>query len=385
LAVVSILATGLLAGNPTWAGLPTALTTLGAAAASFPLSMLMGRLGRRPGLMTGYLVAATGALIAVCAIAAGSFLFLLPGMLLLGVGNSSNQLGRYAAADVSLVANRGKAISLVVWGSTIGAVAGPNLPGLVGPLMHALGLPDLAGPYVLGIFLFSIAALLIWALLRPDPMHVARTLESGTRGTAEPAAPRALKEILAQPLTQIALAAMIASHFTMVSLMAMTPVHMHDHGFTLQAVGVVISGHVLGMYGFAPLSGWVADRFGRVKATVAGGCLLLTALLSATAAAGQNQALLMLGLFLLGLGWNFGFVSGSALLTESVQPMERARMQGLADSTMGGVAAIGAVSSGVILQLGGYGLIAVAGALMVAFPLTTTWVNSFRMRLYALA
>src|SRR5437764_3023316 len=175
LAVGSIVAADL-TGTNTWAGLPVAVAALGTALASLPLARLMGRFGRRPGLVLGYALAILGSGLAMAGVLARSFPLLLLGMALFGISNTANLLARYAAADVSTSAQRGQAIGLIVWGVTVGAIVGPNLLDLAARVAVPLGLPAVGSPFLVALVGFALAALLVAALLRPDPLAVARRL-----------------------------------------------------------------------------------------------------------------------------------------------------------------------------------------------------------------
>ena len=249
-----LLAKEILDGDGTFAGLAFASLTLGAAVAAIPLSRLMARRGRRPGLVRGYLIASSGAATAVVSSSVESFPLLLLGMILLGWGTSANLLVRYAGADLAESDHRARAISTVVWATTIGAVAGPNAMGPAGHVATTLGLSRLAGPYVIGMGGFAAAALMTATLLRPDPLLVARGAGSGDRDEDLPRASIAtrLMAIWRDRLASAGLATMVVAQGVMVSLMTMTPLHLRDHGGSLEVVGVIISLHVAGMYALAP-------------------------------------------------------------------------------------------------------------------------------------
>src|SRR5919197_4563422 len=167
LAVGSIVAADI-TGTNTWSGLPVATAALGAALASLPLSRAMGRFGRRPGLVLGYGLAVLGSALGMVGVLTRNFPLLLIGMALFGIGNSSNLLARYAAADATPGAERGRAIGLIVWGSTAGSILGPNLLGPAADLGRLLGLSTVGSPFLIGLGGFGLAALLTETLLRPD-------------------------------------------------------------------------------------------------------------------------------------------------------------------------------------------------------------------------
>jgi MFS family permease len=377
LTVSSILAAEIL-GASTWAGLPNSIRTLGAALVSVPLSAFMIRAGRRNGLLLGYGVGTIGAGMGIAAAVLRNYPLLLVGSAIFGAGYASNLLSRYAAADVAPASQRGRAISFVVWGATVGAVAGPSLIGPAGAWVESVGLPPLAGAFVIATITFAIASLLIFVRLRPDPLHISRLVAAHDPNRRMAAPARPLRELIRKPSLQVALVTLMTSHMVMIGIMSMTPVYMHDHGHSLQVVGVVISAHVTGMYVFSPVTGWLADRIGRPSVIMLSALAFIGAALIDSLAAPEQGFLLGLGMFLIGLGWNLGFVSGSALLTDSVTLVERPRVQGMADMMMGVAAAIGSLASGPILESHGYPTLNVWVVLLVIFPLATVWTRRLR-------
>jgi MFS family permease len=344
------------------AGLPAAAVVFGAAIGATVLGAVMGRWGRRPGLAGGYVIGVIGALVAVAGIVAESFPLLLLGSLAIGFGNSSNQLSRYAAADMYPTRRRASAIGIVVWAATVGAVIGPNLVEVSGDIAVSMGLPELAGPYLVPIVLVGIAALLSFLALRPDPRDLADD-SAGAAHTLQP--PAHITEVLRRPIVALAILALIAGQFVMVLIMTMTPLHMTDHGHGLSAVGIVISAHVFGMYALAPISGRLTDRFGSLPVIAAGQVILvLSAVLSAVAAP-SDQLTLLIALFLLGWGWNLGFVAGSSMLTGGVTITERARVQGVSDALIWSTSAIASIGSGLLIGAWGFAALGVIGAVIV--------------------
>ena len=345
------------------AGLPAAAVVLGAAIGATILGAVMGRWGRRPGLAGGYLVGLGGAIVAIAGIVSQSFAILLVGCLLIGFGNSSNQLSRYAAADMYPAKRRASAIGIVVWAATVGAVIGPNLIQLSGDIAVTLGLPRLAGPYLVPMVLVSVAAALSLILLRPDPRDLADNPAGSGHG--QPAAAR-WTAVLKRPTVALAVLTLLAGQFVMVLIMTMTPLHMTDHGHGLDAVGVVISAHVFGMFALSPVSGRLTDRFGSVPLIFAGLAVILGAALLSALAAPSDQLVLLIALFLLGWGWNMGFVAGSALLTGAVSPRERARIQGVSDALIWSTSAIASFGSGLMVGAWGFATLGILGAVIVA-------------------
>jgi MFS family permease len=374
LTVATILAAMIL-GSSTWAGVPNSLRILGAALFSVPLSALMVRAGRRNGLFLGYAVGTVGAAISVLSAVLMDWSLLLIGSVIFGAGYAANLLSRYAAADVSPVHQRGRTISFVLWGATVGAVAGPSIIGFAASSAEGLGLPPIAGAFAVSVPAFTIAALLVVAGLRPDPLQVARRLAAQDPALREQAPPLPLGELLRIGGVQVGLTALMCSNVIMIGIMAMTPVHMHVHGHSLHTVGLVISAHVVGMYVCSPLTGWLTDRLGRHPVIVLSALTFIAAALVNGVTPPDNGFLLGLGMFLIGLGWNFGFVAGSALLTDAVALHERPRVQGIADLWMGVAAALGSLVSGPIMEGYGFPALNYAIGLLVLFPLAVLFLR----------
>jgi MFS family permease len=362
-------------GTNTWIGLPVAVGALGTALASWPLSRLMARFGRRPGLTLGYGLAVVGAALGMGGVLAGSFALFLLGMALFGVAHTSNQLARYAAADLTPGRERGRAMGLIVWGSTIGAILGPNLmPGAVrtGAL---IGLSPVGSAFLISVAGYSLAAVLVQTLLRPDPLAIARQLEqdSGDQRAAAPA--RSLREIFTEPRARIAVGTLMVSQIVMISTTSTSPVYLHDQGHAVFTIGLAVSMHLGGMYVTSPLSGWLCDRFGRVPMIVAGALGLLVAVIVAGLVPGSESGLVMLALFLNGVGWNLAFVAASALLTDVLSASERTSIQGLADLVMGLMGALGSAVGGMVLGIWGFGALNTLGAAIVLAGLAAMWLQ----------
>lgn len=351
-----------LARDRNLAGVPAAAVVLGAAIGATLLGAAMGRWGRRPGLAAGYLVGVLGALVAVVGVVAQSFPILLLGSVAIGFGNSSNQLSRYAAADMYPSKRRASAIGIVVWAATVGAVIGPNLVQLSGDIAVSLGLPRLSGPYLVPVVLVTIAAVMTLLLLRPDPRELADRSADADHAQQIPGR---LGEVLRRPTVVLAVLALIAGQFVMVLIMTMTPLHMTDHGHDLGAVGIVISGHVFGMFALAPISGRLTDRFGSLPIIFGGQAIILLAAILSAVAPPPDRLVLFVALFLLGWGWNLGFVAGSALLTSAVSVRERARVQGVSDALIWSTSAIASVGSGLVVGAWGFATLGIFGAVIV--------------------
>lgn len=373
IATASLLARDL-SGSEALSGLAQTAQVLGAAVISFLLAPLMARRGRRTGLMTGYLIGAGGGLLAVVAGVVGSMTVLLVGAVLLGAGTAANSAARYAATDLATDATRARSLSMVVWATTIGAVAGPNLTGPAGAFADAVEIPELTGPFALGAMGMFAAALVVGGLLRPDPLLLAQQLE-GEADLAAGRGPRiaggrsswarAVTAIGEHPILGYAIAALALTHATMVGVMVMTPLHMEHGGSGLEVIGIVISVHVLGMFAFSPLVGMLADRVGRPPVLGAGGVTLLVALLLCASAPTGMSWQVTTGLFLLGLGWSLVMVSASTLVAEHAPLEARTDVQGTSDLVMGLTAAVAGALAGLIVDLAGYPALALASLVLV--------------------
>jgi MFS family permease len=357
-----------LLGGDRLAGLGTATATVGTAIGSAHLARTMMRRGRRPGLVRGYRFAFVGAVLAVIGTEARLLPVFLVGMALYGHGQASNLLARYAAADLARPEERGRAISTLVFASTFGAIAGPALVGAGKWLGRETGIDELAGPFLFGAVFFALASLNAALRLRPDPLVVAGGLDERPRGRRADLRD-SLRAVNADQLARLAFTAMVISQVVMVSVMTMTPLHMKDHGHSIELVGAVISVHIAGMYAFAPLVGRFSDQRGRVPAIATGACILLAGCV-VTALAGHAPSLLFAGLLLLGLGWSFGLVAGSALLSERVSVGQRVGVQGVTDLCMSACGGIAGFGSGFVKHALGFHMLAdlgtlAAGALLV--------------------
>ncbi|MEW2486309.1 MFS transporter [Streptomyces sp. NPDC048411] len=364
IALAPVLATQV-SGSEALSGLAPTASVTGTALLSLPLAALMTSRGRRPGLVLAYLIGALGAGLVVVASVVGSFPLLLLGMAAFGAGSSANLQARFAAADLAEPDRRGRAISTVIWATTIGSVLGPNIAAPAGRVFRSTSIPETAGPFLWAAGIFLLAAVVVAVLLRPDPLLTARALApQDSQSEGGRSLRSGIAAVRASPMARLALVTVAGSHTTMVSIMVMTPVDLGHHGADLQLIGLVISGHIAGMYAFSPVMGWLSDRFGRLAVIgLAVGLLSCAALLAGTAGPSHGQT--AAGLFVLGLGWSAGLVAGSALLTDSVPQPARAAVQGLSDLTMNTAAGIGGVVAGVVVSQAGYGWLNAAGACLL--------------------
>jgi MFS family permease len=361
-------------------GLAQSAVVVGAALFALPATAIVHRHGRRPSLAAGYFVAAVGSILVVIAAVRSSIPLLFVGFFLFGGATAANLQARYAAVDLAPARLRGRHLALIVWATTLGAVAGPNLAAFAGASLDGYGVPTLAGPFFFSALLFGLAALCLMLLLRPDPAIVARGASGNPSGRGSHdirAGMRvALRAVVSQASARLGVSAMAVGHVVMVGVMAMTPVHIrnagHDAAHTLRVVGVVLSFHIAGMYAFSPVIGWLTDRLGRRPVIFTGIALLLTACALA-GTAGHHPARLATGLMVLGLGWSATMVAGSTLLSESVPVELRASAQGLSDLTMGLAGASAGALSGVIVHAWGYPILTLLAALATAPLIVLVW------------
>jgi MFS family permease len=351
-------------------GLAQSAAVIGAALFAVPATWIVHRFGRRPSLSMLYLIAASGAIVVVVAAMRGSIPLLFLGFFLFGGSTAANYQARYSAIDLAPAALRGRHLSLIVWATTLGAVAGPSLAPVAGTSAGRYGVPTLAGPFVLSAVLLGLAGLLLLSLLRPDPAVVAR-LATATPNAPTPTAPRtgiaaAWRFVSSHRSARLGVCAMAVGNLVMSGVMAMTSVHIrnagHDAAHTLGIVGLVLSCHIAGMYAFAPVMGWLTDRIGRRPVILAGvGFLLLACAVAGTA--GFDPARLAGGLMVLGLGWSASIVAGSTLFNDSIPLDLRASGQGLSDLLMGLAGASAGALSGVIMSVWGYSILTLLAGL----------------------
>jgi MFS family permease len=347
-------------GSASSSGWPSAIAVAGTALAASLLSSVMARRGRRAGIVLGISVAVAGGGLAVVAVMAASIVLLLVASALVGFGNAALNLSRYAAADLFPVDRRAGALGFVVWGSTIGAVVGPNLVAPAGAIATAFDLLPLAGGFGMA-FVFLLAALGVASLGPRAPIQP--HLDEPTRaiGQRQTSQRRLLGELVRSPRGRVALIALVTSQLVMTLIMTMTPYHLHAQGHGLETVGLVISAHTFGMFAFSPLSGRLTDRFGANAMVLAGFSVLAAAGIIA-AVNPDGGAGLALPLFLLGVGWNLGFVAGSSLLASEAPLGDRARLQGATDALVWATAAAASFVSGYVVFTTSYAFLAVFGA-----------------------
>ena len=360
-----------LGGGSAWAGVPSATILVGSALAAPLWGRAFDRMGRRGGLSIGLVVGMLGAIISGVAVIQSQLPMFLLGLAMIGVTGAAVGLSRFAAGEVHPPEMRARAISLVVLGGAVGAIAGPLLVAPRGLTAAAAGWNELAGPYAAAILLYGAAAAIVFLRLRPDPLRLGRQVADAYGNEAmrdEPARP--MGEILCGRAAFLSVAAMTLGQMVMVMVMVMTSVHMREHQHALGSISLVIGAHTFGLFAFSVFSGRLADRHGRLPVIAVGSATLVLASLAAPLS--TNVLPLAISLFSLGLGWNFCYVGGSALLADQLRPAEAARTQGFNDLLVGGASAVGSLASGIIFAAVGYTAMAAVGAAVALIPLALT-------------
>ena len=356
--------------SETLAGLAQTSSVLGAAALALPLARLTQIGGRRLALSMGLILGVIGSLLVISGGLNKNLYLILLGTFLVGAASASGYQARFAAIDLATSQRSSQQLSFVVWGSTIGAVAGPNLMQPSGDLARKLGFPELVGPYFISAITLTLAAAVILIFLRPDPYLTANKLSSEKQ--KQITNKLALKHILGNKLARFAIAAITVGHVAMVSVMVMTPIHMAHVDVTLRIIGIVISIHVLGMYAFSPVVGLVSDRIGGVATIKIGlATLLISSVIAGTSPAG-DAIRLGVGLFLLGLGWSCTLIAGSTLLSQSVELNFKSASQGASDLVMNLAGAGGGAVAGVIIATLSYGWLCLIASIPVAYLALTS-------------
>lgn len=348
-------------GTESYAGLPAALFTLGSALAAFIVGRLSQKYGRRFGLSSGFVAGGIGAVGVIIATTVGNVLLLFFSLFIYGAGTSTNLQARYAGTDLANEKQRATAISIAMVSTTFGAVAGPNLVTPMGKFASFINIPPLAGPFILAAVAYLLAGFILLLFLRPDPLLVAEAIEKK----------QAEKEKAVNTETKINRAGIIVgalmlvlSHIVMVAVMTMTPVQMQNHGASLSSVGLVIGLHIAAMYLPSIGTGLLVDKIGRTTIAIASGITLAIASLLAAFVPGDSIILLTIALMLLGLGWNFGLISGTAIIVDSTNLKTRAKTQGTVDvwGALGGTA--GSLLSGMVVGFASYLVLGILGALV---------------------
>lgn len=350
-------------GTDAYAGLPVAIITLGSAGAALIVGKISQRYGRRTGLSTGFIVGGLGAIGVIIAAIMSSVILLFASLLIYGAGTATNLQARYAGTDLANNKQRATAISTTMVMTTFGAVAGPNLVGVMGEFASLIGVPTLAGPFILSAAAFILAGLVLFIMLRPDPLDIANRISAYKQAEHVNKRDFVDKAINRRGL-MIGATVMVLTQIVMVAIMTMTPVHMKHHGHGLDEIGIVIGFHIGAMYLPSLFTGVLVDKLGRTAMSIASGITLLFAGLLAAFAPSDSMILLVIALSLLGLGWNFGFISGTAQIVDSTEPSTRAKTQGTLDVFIALAGASGGALSGMVVANTSYATLSLSGGLL---------------------
>nr|WP_060207272.1 MFS transporter [Sporosarcina koreensis] len=352
-------------GTASFAGVPAALFTLGSALAAFLVGRISQRSGRRYGLSLGFITGGVGAIGVILAATFDNLFLLFISLFIYGAGTSTNLQARYAGTDLANEKQRATAISIAMVSTTFGAVAGPNLVTPMGEVALAFGIPALAGPFILAAVAYLLAGFTFLVFLRPDPFLVAKAIAAEQEKNVQQKTKDAGRELQSKANrigVVVGAAVLILSHFVMVAVMTMTPVHMQNHGSGLSAVGMVIGFHIAAMYLPSLGTGILVDKLGRTFMVIASGVTLSIAGLLAAFAPGESFFWIAVALILLGLGWNFGLISGTAIIIDSTNMKTRAKTQGSVDVWVALSGTAGSLLSGIIVAYSSYAILGFVGA-----------------------
>ena len=326
-----------LAPNVCWATLPITMMVIGSMLTATPLSMLMQRFGRRAGFFFGAAGGASGAAIGAYGLSTSSFTLFCLGALISGIYMSANGFYRFAAVDTASEAFRPKAISWVMAGGLLSAVVGPQL---VKVTADEMAVPFL-GSYLAVILLNLVGSLLFLALDIPKPKPPAEGSPLG----------RSRGELIRTPTILVAMICATVSYALMNLVMTSSPLAVVGCGFDKGNAADVVTAHVLAMYAPSFFTGHLIARFGTERIIALG--LTILAAAGAVAMAGVQLENFFVALMLLGLGWNFGFIGATTMLTAAQRPEERGRLQGLNDLVVFGGVTMASFSSGGLMNCSG--------------------------------
>ncbi|QBJ84577.1 MFS transporter [Bacillus subtilis] len=351
-------------GTDAFAGLPSALFTLGSAGSALIVGRLSQRYGRRTGLSAGFMIGGLGAIGVIMAAIINSIFLLFISLLIYGAGTATNLQARYAGTDLANHKQRATAVSITMVFTTFGAVAGPSLVNVMGDFALSIGVPSLAGPFILAAAAYMLAGVVLFIMLRPDPLVIARTIEAANEEPGDKGLLAATEHTENKKGIIVGATVMVLTQIVMVAIMTMTPVHMRHHGHDLGAVGLVIGFHIGAMYLPSLVTGVLVDRLGRTAMAISSGTTLLLAGVIAAFAPGDSMVLLVIALSLLGLGWNFGLISGTALIVDSTDTATRAKTQGTVDVLIALSGAAGGALSGMIVAGSSYLALSFTGGML---------------------
>ena len=335
---VTGLAGAMIAPNTAFATVPLTGYVVGAALTTIPASLLMKQIGRRAGFQAGTAIGVLGALICTAALYLANFWLLCAGMFVMGMYTSFGKYYRFAAADVAAPDFRAKAISLTLAGGIVGGILGPEM---------AKRTKDLFADHLfLGTYL-SLAFVCLAAMLLLTRLDIPQLAEEDKKSSGRP-----VGIIMRQPVFIVAALASGLSYGIMNLFMTSTPLAMRAHDHHFNDAALVLEWHVIGMYAPSFFTGWLISRLGVLNVILAGIALLFGSIVAALA--GEGFMHFWVSLFVLGVGWNFMYVGGSALLTECYTPAERAKTQAACDFIVFCTMAISSASSGLLMSKSGW-------------------------------
>lgn len=348
-----------------YAGIPVALITVGSALGAWFVGRLTQRWGRGPALASGFLAGGFAAIGIIMAALYQNIYLLFASLLIYGAGTATNMQARYAGTDLAKPSQRAAAVSMAMVSTTFGAVAGPNLVDVMGRVAESIGVPALAGPFILAAAAFILAGMILLLFLRPDPYGIAQGIEEANSSNIGDSSNEATNESERNKRgILVGASVMILTQVVMVSIMTMTPIHMKHHGHDLSAVGLVIGIHIGAMYLPSLITGFLVDKIGRIAMSITAGVVLLCSGVLAAWAPPESMVLIITALALLGLGWNLGFISGTAMIIDAAHPSTRAKTQGTVDVLIALVGASGGAVSGMVVASTSYGMLSIAGGLL---------------------
>lgn len=378
---LGVLLAGQVTDNESWAGLARTASTLGAAVFGLPLGSIAARHGRRVALSGGWWIAALGSALLVAAAQWSLIVPLFIGLFLIGVGTATSLQARFAATDLAEPRRKGRSLALIVWVGALGSVLGPNL-GVPGELISdATGLTVFAAAFLIAAVCLALAGTFVSIWLRPDPLLILFAEQSAaapqpktdTTGKHKGRVKAVLAEMRTNRRARYALIAIVTAQIVMVSIMTMTPVHLDHEGGSITVIGITISLHVLAMYALAPIAGWAADRFGH-RLTIGTGITILLAALLIGVIRPDGISSIMASLALLGVGWSFVNVAGSALFSTAVSDETRASSQGGVDALSNLFGATAAFASGPLLAVSSFSVLSLIAIIaMVPLAVLTIW------------
>ncbi len=366
-----------LTGSETQSGLPGTIVLLGRALIAYPIGWLMDKLGRRLGISFGFALSVLGMVICVWAIGQSSFVFFCLGALMNGMGRGTGEQSRYAAADISLPENTASAVGWIVFAGTIGSIVGPWLMPLSESWATQRGLQGLMGPFIVTGFLSALSCIIIFLLLFPDPKHISQRLATARSTVTNNSTMRTQRQIFADPTVRLAVLTLTICQLVMTLIMFVNPLHMKHLNYELTDIALVTMAHTLGMFSLSGLTGWLVNRYGKLSMILFGGLTLMFAAIIAPMSRGIPM--LCLSLFLLGLGWNFAYVSGSSLLASALSPGERGKTQGISETLVAFAAALGSYSTGPAFGWGGIVAVSMIGLAFSLFLIGSTFVAMSRV------